>query len=84
MNAKLLFKTVFLLIILFLLVLMGMNNKETVTFQLPPVIPKVTQKSAIMYFAFFAVGLLTGTVLTAGGGKKGSASGASKPAKSGK
>lgn len=80
MNAKLLFKTVFLIIILLLLVLMGMNNRGSVSFALPPILPKaITKPAAIMYFAFFAVGVLTGTILTAGGGKKGS-----KPAKSDK
>ena len=80
MNPKLLFKAIFLLLVLLLLVLMGLNNGDTVTFRLPPIISKFTQKSAIMYFAFFAVGFLTATVLMAGGGKKGSAN--SKPAKS--
>lgn len=82
MNPKLLFKAVFVLIVLLLLVLMGMNNEDTVTFRLPPLISKFTQKSAIMYFAFFAIGFLTATVVMAGGGKKGSGSARSaKPAK---
>ena len=34
----------------------------------------INQPAAIMYFAFFAVGVLSGTILTAGGGKKGGAS----------
>ena len=84
MNAKLLFKTVFMIIILLLLVMMGMHNRNMVTFNLPPLVPKaISQPAAIMYFAFFAVGVLTGTVLTAGGGKKSSGS-ASKPPKNGK
>ena len=84
MNAKLLFKTVFLIIVLLLLVMMGMNNLSKVSFSLPPLLPqKITQPAALMYFAFFAVGVLTGTVLTAGGGKKG-ASSPSKPPKSAK
>ncbi|MBI2927351.1 MAG: hypothetical protein HYY24_16775 [Verrucomicrobia bacterium] len=87
MNAKLLLKTVFLMIVLLLLVLMGMNNRGSVSFALPPLLPKaVSQPAAIMYFAFFAAGVLTGTILTAGGGKRGgsSGSGASKPSKSDK
>ncbi len=79
MNPKILFKAVFVLFVLLVLVLMGVNNGETVTFRLPPLIAKLSQKAAIMYFAFFAVGFLTATVLMAGGGKKGSAS--SKPSK---
>ena len=73
MNAKLFFKTVFLIAILLLLVIMGMNNRDTVELALPPIIPK-TQKmpAAIMYFGFFGVGVLTGTILTAGGKRGGS------------
>ncbi len=73
MNAKLLFKTIFLIAILLLLVIMGMNNRDTVELSLPPLIPK-TQKmpAAIMYFGFFGVGVLTGTILTAGGKRGGS------------
>ena len=82
MNAKLLFKTIFLIIILLLLVLMGMYNRGWVDFALPPLLPrKVSQPAAIMYFAFFAVGVLTGTILTAGGGKSGGGSKAAKPEK---
>jgi uncharacterized integral membrane protein len=68
MNAKLLLKTVFLIAILLLLVIMGMHNRETVWLSMPPLLPK-DQKlpAAMMYFGFFAVGVLTGTVLTAGG-----------------
>ncbi|MBM3841590.1 MAG: hypothetical protein FJ398_27330 [Verrucomicrobia bacterium] len=80
MNAKLLLKTIFLLLVLLLLVLMGMNNLKSVTFSLPPLLKAIECKAAIMYFAFFAVGLLTGTVLTAGGsGKRSGSSSASKP-----
>ena len=83
MNAKVIFKAIFLLVVLLLLVLMGMNNSDTVNFRLPPLVAKVAQKSAIMYYAFFAVGFLTGTIVMAGGGKKGS-SGGSKSGKSDK
>lgn len=75
MNTKLLFKTIFALIVLLLLVLMGMNNKSLVDFALPPLLPKpVKLQAALMYFAFFAIGVLSGTVLTAGMGKKGGGS----------
>ncbi len=80
MNAKLLFKTLFLIVILLLLVMIGLNNQQPVSFALRPLLHKpLSQPAAIMYFACFAVGLITGTVLTAGGGKKG---GTSKPGKS--
>lgn len=84
MNAKLLFKTAFLIAILFLLVLMGMYNKQTVEFSMPSwLLPKTQrQPAAVMYFAFFAIGVLSGTVLTAGGGKKGSSGSSGKSSKS--
>lgn len=73
MNAKLFFKTVFLIAILLLLVLMGMNNRKTVELSLPPLLPKTQEMpAAIMYFGFFGVGVLTGTILTAGGKRGGS------------
>jgi uncharacterized integral membrane protein len=73
MNPKLLLKTIFVIAILSLLVIMGMNNRSNVDLSMPPLITK-TQRfpAALMYFGFFAVGVLTGTVLTAGGGKRGS------------
>ena len=70
MNAKLLLKTIFLILILSLLVLMGMHNKQSVELSLPPLLPRKEQlPAAIMYFGFFGIGLLTGTVITAGGKK---------------
>ena len=73
MNAKLLLKMLFIILVALLLVLMGMNNQHKVGFSLPPVLNQVIQQpAALMYLAFFAVGLLTGTIMTAGRGKKGS------------
>ncbi|HYG21471.1 MAG TPA: hypothetical protein VEH04_01730 [Verrucomicrobiae bacterium] len=72
MNSKLLLKTVFMIAILSLLVLMGMNNRQTVRLSLPPLVPKTQHlPAALMYFGFFAIGVVTGTVLTAGGKKGG-------------
>ncbi|HYE30042.1 MAG TPA: hypothetical protein VEH27_01310 [Methylomirabilota bacterium] len=79
MNAKLLLKTIFLIIILLLLVMIGMYNRSWVEFSLPPFVRGIRQPSGIMYFAFFAVGLITGTILTAGKKGGGSSSGSSKP-----
>jgi uncharacterized integral membrane protein len=85
MNAKLLLKTLFLMLVLLLLVIMGMNNRTSVPFSLPPLVRRpVFQPAAIMYFAFFAVGMISGTVLTAGVGKKSSGASSSRSAKSGK
>jgi hypothetical protein len=80
MNAKLFFKTIFFLLMLLLLVMMGIYNRGSVSFSLPPILPKaISQPAAIMYFAFFALGFITSTVLSAGG--KGGGAGGSKPAK---
>jgi uncharacterized integral membrane protein len=80
MNVKLLLRTALLVLILLLLVIMGMNNRQTVSLSLPPILPKVQKMpAAIMYFAFFAVGVLSGTLLT--GGKKGGAGAKSKTQK---
>lgn len=85
MNAKLLLKTIFLMLVLLLLVVMGMHNRSSVPFQLPPLVRRpVSQPAAIMYFGFFAVGVLTGTVLTAGGGKRGGGSSSGKSSKGGR
>jgi uncharacterized integral membrane protein len=78
MNPKLLFKAVFLLVVLLLLVLIGLNNNDTVTFRLPPLVSKFTQQAAIMYFAFFATGFLTATVVMGGAGKRRGSSGSAK------
>ena len=84
MNTKLLLKTILLILILLLLVIMGMNNPQTVEFKLPPLLSKAQHMpAAIMYFGFFAVGVLCGTMLTAGkkGGSSGGSSSKSKSAK---
>ena len=67
MIVKLILKTIFLVAVLLLLVIMGMNNRQPVELSMPPLLPK-TQKhpAALMYFSFFGVGLLTGSILTAG------------------
>ena len=80
MNFKLLLKTVFLVVVLLLLVIMGMNNRQTVRLTLPPILTKGQNlPAAIMYFGFFAVGVLSGTILS--GGKKGAGASKSKPQK---
>ena len=68
MNAKLLLKTILMIAILSLLVLMGMHNRQTVELSMPPLLPKIQRlPAALMYFGFFALGVLSGTLLTAGG-----------------
>jgi len=80
MNFRLLLRTMFLVLILLLLVIMGMNNRQMVGLSLPPFLPSMHKlPAAIMYFAFFAVGVLSGTMLT--GGTKGAAGSKSKTPK---
>lgn len=63
----LLIKTLFFMAVLLLLVMMGVHNRGTVDFNLPPVLKNVIQQpAALMYFAFFAVGVVTGCILSLG------------------
>ena len=79
---KLIFKTIFVLAVAGLLILMVLKNRNTVSFHLEPVVSKtISQPAALMYFGFFAIGFLTAKVMTGSGGKGGSDTGASKPAK---
>jgi uncharacterized integral membrane protein len=74
MNAKMLFKTLFLIVVALLLVLMGMSNRHTISLSLPPLLPRaVEQPAAIMYVGFFGLGFLSGAILAAGGRKGGKA-----------
>ncbi len=85
MNAKLVLKTLFLILVLILLVMIGMNNRGTISFSLPLVFKKsVTQPAALMYIGFFGIGLLSGVILASGGGgKKGTSGKSSSSQKSG-
>jgi uncharacterized membrane protein YciS (DUF1049 family) len=85
MSFKLIFKSLLIIAVLALLVIMGLNNRETVQLSMPYILPgRQRQPAALMYFAFFALGFLAGTVLMAGGSSKKGSSGNSsaKPAKS--
>jgi hypothetical protein len=71
MNFKLIFKTLFIIAVLALLVIMGMYNPDTAHLTMPRILPHtLTMPAALMYFMFFGVGFLAGAVLMAGGGKK--------------
>jgi uncharacterized integral membrane protein len=77
MNTKLLLKTLLLIGILLLLVIMGMHNRQSVELTLPPLVTRaVKMPAAIMYFGFFGLGVLAGTILTSG--KKGGSSSRAK------
>ena len=80
MSVMKVLKTVFFMVVLLLLVLMGVHNRGLVDFQLPPVLQEgVRQPAALMYFGFFAVGVVTGT-LAALGQSKPSGAKSNKPA----
>jgi uncharacterized integral membrane protein len=67
MNTKLLLKTIFMIVIALLLVIMGMHNTQSVELKMPELhVQSQKLPAAFMYIGFFAVGLLSGTVLTAG------------------
>jgi len=70
MSFKSVFKSVVFLAILFAMLYVGMNNPQKIDFSFPIVFQKkITESAALIYFGVFAVGVLAGTVLTAGGGK---------------
>ncbi len=63
-------KTLFFMVVLLLLVLIGVHNRGKVDFQLPPLLSQeVRQPAAVMYFGFFAVGVITGTLASFGRSK---------------
>jgi hypothetical protein len=74
MNFKLILKALFIIAMLSLLVIMGLNNPETVHLSMPKILPRPQSlPAALMYFAFFGVGFLAGALLMTGGKKGGSA-----------
>jgi hypothetical protein len=90
MNTKLLLKTIFLLLVLLLVVMIGRYNPAEVSLALPPLLPKslhiptaIKAPAAVMYWAFFAVGVLAGVIMSVGGGRK-PAGDSARPGKSGK
>jgi hypothetical protein len=76
MNIKLILKALFILAVLSLLVIMGLNNRATIDLSMPKIFPQVLRMpAALMFFMFFAVGFIVGAVLMSGGGKKGGGAG---------
>ena len=79
MNAKIFFRTVGFLIILFLVVYVSIQNTQVINFNFELVSDKpVRSSAAIIYFAMFAVGVVGGTLLHGGGGSGGHAPSKSK------
>jgi uncharacterized integral membrane protein len=70
MNIKLFLRTLVFLAILFVMLYVGMNNLQPIRFSFPIASDKaVEQPAALIFFGIFAVGVLAGVVLGAGGGK---------------
>ncbi|MGH7997688.1 MAG: hypothetical protein ACREFX_15185 [Opitutaceae bacterium] len=69
MNFKVLLRVVVFLAILFAVLYMGINNTKPIEFSFPMLLQgKIRAVAALIYFGVFAVGVLGGAVLTAGGG----------------
>jgi uncharacterized membrane protein YciS (DUF1049 family) len=70
MSFKVLLKVIIFLAILFVLLYIGMENRQSVDFYFPILLDKKwTDQAGIVFFVMFAAGVLAGALLTAGGGK---------------
>jgi hypothetical protein len=73
MSFKAVLKSIVFLALLFVVLYVGMNNTHPIDFYFPVVAKeKIRASAALIFFGLFAVGVLAGTVLASGGGKKGS------------
>ena len=69
MNFKVLLRSIFFLIILFVMLYVGMNNTKSIEFSFPLAREQpIHGPAGLIYFAVFAIGVLGGKVLTAGSG----------------
>jgi uncharacterized integral membrane protein len=76
MNLKILVRAVFFLAVLFLMLYVGLTNRHSIDYYFAADLQaKITQPAAIMFFAFFAVGVLTGVMVNLGKGSGKSSSG---------
>jgi uncharacterized integral membrane protein len=68
---KTVFKTIALLIILFVMIYVGMNNTHEIDFNFPitgtPAKVPIHAPAALIYFGIFAIGVLAGTMLHGNG-----------------
>jgi uncharacterized membrane protein YciS (DUF1049 family) len=70
MKVMMFLKLLVVTAVFLLLVMIGLNNRSSVDFSLPPILGDVVrQPAALMYFGFFAVGLITGAMLCIPSGK---------------
>jgi uncharacterized integral membrane protein len=69
MNAKMIFRAFIVLLLLFVVLYIGMTNTHRIDFYFPVLLDKkITQPAALIFFAMFAIGVITGMALNAGGG----------------
>jgi uncharacterized integral membrane protein len=70
MSFKAVFKTIFFLILLFVMLYVGMNNTDNINFSFPMATKdKINAPAALIFFGLFAIGVLAGTLMHSGGGK---------------
>lgn len=78
MSFKTLLRTLVFLALFFVVLYLGMNNLQTIEFSFPLALQhNIREPAAIIYFGFFAVGVLAGTMFH-GSGKGGGGGGGSK------
>ena len=79
MSFKVLFRSIVFLAILFVMLYIGVNNRQAADFYFPMLLDKkLTTDAAMIYFGMFAVGVIAGTLLTVGGGGGGKSRASSK------
>jgi preprotein translocase subunit SecG len=70
MSPAVLFRTIFFLLILFVVIYIGTENTQTIDFHFSLLLDKPARTSAaLVYFAVFSVGVIGGTLFNAGAGK---------------
>jgi hypothetical protein len=79
MSIKLFLRVIVFLALLFVILYVGMTNPKEIDFYFPllaakPSVPVLHQPAALIYFGIFAIGVLAGAMLFAGGGKRSSRS----------
>jgi hypothetical protein len=77
MSIKLFLRTIVFLAALFVILYVGMTNPKEIDFYFPlisakPNAPVLHQPAALIFFGIFAIGVLAGTMVNAGGGKRSS------------
>lgn len=72
MSVKIILKLIVFLATLFVILYIGVNNRQSADFNFPVLLDKkATTDAWEIYFGMFAIGVFAGAVLMAGGGGKG-------------